>query len=212
MTDQPPAATPTLALSTKVEEDFVSPLTAVRGALEILRDYPDLGEADRRQFVESALKGCARLEAGVRHLAETVYAAGERTGPERPERLRAEEYRDYSRRLRFLNEIDVVEISLAAMEFTSSQMVNAFYDVVDTVIKGTRQKWYFIVDYQGCRIWPEAWVAFAHRAKILHATHALATVRHAASGHVRGGDPDFLDSRADAITRIKAIRASQSGA
>ena len=28
----------TLALSTKVEEDFVSPLTSLRGALEILRD------------------------------------------------------------------------------------------------------------------------------------------------------------------------------
>ena len=30
------------ALSTILEEDFIAPLTAVRGALEILRDRPDL--------------------------------------------------------------------------------------------------------------------------------------------------------------------------
>jgi hypothetical protein len=36
------ASISTLTLSTKVEEEFVSPLTAIRGALEILRDFPAL--------------------------------------------------------------------------------------------------------------------------------------------------------------------------
>ena len=68
--DAPPH--PTLALSTKVEEDFVAPLTAVRGSLEILRDFSDLGADERLRFIETALGGCARLEKGIGELARTV--------------------------------------------------------------------------------------------------------------------------------------------
>ena len=58
----------TVALNTKVEADFVGPLTAVRGALEILRDYPDLGEVERGRFVSTALRSCQQLERAVHDL------------------------------------------------------------------------------------------------------------------------------------------------
>ena len=43
-------ATSTEALGTKLEQDFVAPLTAVRGALELLRDFPDMSELERERF------------------------------------------------------------------------------------------------------------------------------------------------------------------
>ena len=72
MAEERPSPSPTLALSTAVEEDFVSPLTSLRGALEILRDYPDLAEVERSQFVSLALEGCEvkSLHAGNAQLTE----------------------------------------------------------------------------------------------------------------------------------------------
>ena len=77
MTEDNASPHPTLAPSTEVEEDFVAPLTAVRGALEILRDVPALGEDERLRFVGTVLRGCARPDNGVEALAQTVYAAGQ---------------------------------------------------------------------------------------------------------------------------------------
>ena len=66
---EPADTSVTLALNTKLEKDFVAPLTAVRGALEILRDFPDLDARERQQFVETALESCSRLTVGINDLA-----------------------------------------------------------------------------------------------------------------------------------------------
>ena len=74
----------TLALSTKVEEDFVAPLTSLRGSLEILRDIPDLSEEERRRFLETALRGCnAKFERRFRWI-ERDYAARDENPAEAP--------------------------------------------------------------------------------------------------------------------------------
>ena len=69
----------TQTLNTKVEDAFISPLTAIRGALEILRDFPDMTDAERDGFLNAALDECARLESGIDHLSASVYAT-ERSG------------------------------------------------------------------------------------------------------------------------------------
>lgn len=215
MTQDRPALPETLALSTEVEEDFVSPLTAMRGALEILRDHPDLTPDERRQFVEMALDRCGHLEAAVRRLATTVYAAASRVEADPPDAapFGSEASAEDLARIRFDAEHDLAEVDLSGFVFDGSGAVNAFYDLLDRQVARTGRTWHFIVNYQGCAIWPEAWVAFAHRAKRVQATYADATVRYASAddAHSRtadAADPDFVTSREAAIARIAEIRAA----
>lgn len=51
-----------------LEDDFVSPLTAIQGLLEVLRDCPDLSAEKRRHFADIALADCARLGQGIDRL------------------------------------------------------------------------------------------------------------------------------------------------
>ena len=206
----------TLALNTILEEDFVSPLTAVRGALEILRDFPDLSAVDRQRFVTTALNECARLEQGVEHLAATVYSAGQRTHMQSSQNLSEKEYGEYASRIRVLDEFEAIEVDFSDLEFSSSKLVNDFYDVLDKLVEGSGRCWYFIVNYKGVSIWPEAWVAFAHRGKMVNVSYSLGTVRYVerdvATGETSSQDrtydydPDMFDSREQALTHIQEMR------
>lgn len=211
-----PAHHPTLALNTKVEADFVSPLTAVRSALEILRDFPDLADDERQRFVQSALRGCARLEQGVEHLAETVYAAGQQTEARKPSDMPQADFDELQQRIRFHADIDTVEIDFSGFRFSNAKIVNGFYDVIDTAVEQTERTWYFLVNYRDCSVWPEAWIAFAHRGKKVNTGYSLGTVRYAdydtppdqnrRDTHLGVSDPDFFDSRRAALARIEEMK------
>lgn len=206
----------TLALNTILEADFVSPLTAVRGALEILRDFPDLSAADRERFIATALSECARLEDGVDHLSSTVYSAGHRTHMHSSSSLSREEYGEYAARLRILDEFEAIEVDFSDFEFSSSKLVNDFYDILDKLVEGSGRSWYFIVNYKGVSIWPEAWVAFAHRGKKVNVNYSLGTVRYVERDAAAGDgsrkdrtydyDPDMFDSREEALAHIQELR------
>ena len=212
---------PTLALNTKMEEDFVAPLTAVRGALEILRDFPDLGEEERERFLGTALRGCTRLEQAIKELGEAVYAAGDAAHGQTALDAVAEDDRIYAERIKFLYELDAVEIDFSNFKFTSSPIVNHFYDVVERMIEATGRKWYIIVNYQDCSIWPEAWVAFAHRGKKVNVSYSLGTVRYIETAPADDGahtpaqpdsfDPDMFASRDMALARLEEMKRAASG-
>ena len=216
MPEQPEAELSTLALSTKVEEDFVSPLTAVRGSLEILRDFPNLDQAERQRFLEAALQSCSRLEKGVEALSKAVYEAGQKTlgaaGAAEPE-IAPDEKSENLRRVRLLDELGVVEIDLEGYIFRNSDMVNEFYNLVERLVMASGRDWYFLINFANCSIWPEAWVAFAHRGKKINVVYSLGTVRYAAEEDGQGGtaggdlDPNFLGSREAALARIEAMKA-----
>lgn len=214
MSEAPAHPHPTLALSTKVEEDFVAPLAAVRGALEILRDFSDLEADERVRFVETALRGCARLQKGVDELARTVYAAGQQTlsaSPGEGDPLTDE--RRHADHIRFLDDLDVVEIDFSGIEFNSSKLVNEFFDVVEKRVEASGRRWYFLVNYGDYSVWPEAWIAFAHRGKKLNTTLSLGTVRYDESAgddveRSRDVDPSFLDTRDAALARIEQMKGA----
>ncbi len=194
---------PTLALSTKVEEDFVSPLTAIRGALEILRDFQDLAQPERQRFIEIALQGCGRLEKGVEQLADTVYAAGLEKQPQ--------DSGAFSDRIHFFPELDVVELDFQGFEFDSTERVNQVYDAIEAAIAATDRQWYVLVNFRDCSIWPVAWVAFAHRGKKLNAACSLGTVRYAdAAPDELPADPNIRPSREDALAAIEDMKAAAS--
>lgn len=215
MSDDRPSPYTTLALSTKVEEDFIAPLTAVRGALEILHDSPDLAVNERQRFVSSALRGCAKLETSIQELAATVYDAGRRNVPKKSERISETDYRDYISRIAFSEQDDIVELDFSRFEFSSAAIVNDFYDTVEELVADSGRQWYFLVNFRDCRIWPEAWIAFAHRGKKLNATCSLGTVRYAEAepGHESSSDsrfdPDLFPSKEAAADQIRHLKSER---
>lgn len=211
----------TLALDTKVEKEFVAPLTALRANLEILRDFEDLDQEERQRFLETAILACTRLEKAVEELGTAVYSAGRQSDSQRtdstpaPATMPAGENR-YDDRIKFLEDIDAIEIDFSDFEFSSSDIVNDFYDVVEERIKASGRKWYFLVNYRDCSIWPEAWVAFAHRGKKVNVLHSLGTVRYVESepsddqAEADSFDPDMFTSRAAALAALEEKAARQT--
>ena len=209
---------PTLALSTKVEEDFVAPLTAVRGALEILRDVHDLTEDEHHRFVETALRSCACLETAVAELSASVYAAGKQSSENASAADLSSEPNEYTQRIEILSELDVIEVDFSDFEFSNSQLVNDFYDEIERQITLTDREWYFVTNYRNCSIWPEAWVAFAHRAKKIQVNNSLGSVRYvdatSAGGKTpagtTGNHPDQYGSRETALAQIEKLKTAGS--
>lgn len=205
MSDEQPQRHETVALSTKLEEDFVAPLTALRGALEILRDYPELSEEERVRFADKALRGCARLEASVRTLGDLLYADKHAAVESHPAPA------EHSKRVTVNYPEKLIEIDLSGLQFSSPAMVNEFFDTVDQIIEDTGTDWYFVVNY-GCRIWPEAWIAFAHRAKKINVSYSLGTVRYVQVdendpwARAAADDPTIHSTREDALAEVAAMR------
>ena len=201
----------TLALNTMLEREFVSPLTSIRGALEIMRDFADLSNEDRSRFLNNALQDCTRLEQGVEQLASTVYASVNREQPKQPETAQESSESEYAERIQHIEELQIVEVDFSDFVFSSSKIVNDFYDCLDQLIESTGERWYIIVNYHNCSIWPEAWVAFAHRGKKVNASYSLGTVRYFDASAVDEdsplrSDPELLPSRDEALARIEQLR------
>lgn len=203
----------TLALSTKLEEDFVASLTATRSALEILRHFPTLGEEERLRFVETALRGCTRLEKSVDELTRTVYAAGQQVLRSAPEdTARPIDTAGYAEHIRIRGDLDIVEIDLSDLVFSSSRIVNDFYYGGEMFIHGTGRRWFFLVNYGKCSVWPEAWVAFAHRSRRLNVLYSLGTAQFdeaGGDGEMSSGDlaPAMFRSREAALAQIEKMKS-----
>lgn len=202
----------TVGLSTKVEEDFISPLTAVRGALEILRDYDDLTDEERCNFINRALSACKRLEQGVDDLSDVVYAAARQPSGAQSVDFGAAEFTD---RITVHREKKTIEVDFSDYEFRNSEMVNAFFDVIDRIFENENGKQYFVFNQRNCRVWPEAWIAFAHRSKKIRIADALGVVRFAEiPPNARDDrsqqdldDPLFFTSRDAAFEALEQIKA-----
>ena len=191
MSEDTPDARSTLALNTRLEDSFVSPLTAIRGALEILRDFPDLTDDERARFVTGALEECARLEAGIEDLGASVYAAADReAGQARPE---IDER--FAGRIAFDADTGLADLDFSDFEFNASALVNAFHDAIEAAANATGRRWVFLVDMNQCRVWPEAWVAFAHRGKKLSMNFSTGVLRY--------GDAGDYGSRDEAAVALK---------
>ncbi len=214
MSEAPKNPLSTSELETKVEAEFVAPLTAVRGSLELLRDIPDLSEEDRQRFLDTALRGCARLEQAIKELANAVYAAGDKVKEEGSGKVASDDYKHYAARIKTLHDSEIIEIDFSDFRFSSNQIVNDFYDIVEDMIEASGRKWYFLVNYTDCSIWPEAWVAFAHRGKKINVNFSLGTVRYSepktgedVSSEPDSFDPDLFPSRQLALNKLEEMKA-----
>jgi len=124
---------------------------------------------------------------------------------------------DFARRISFDRDRVIMEVDFSHFTFHHSRDVDDFYDHIETRIKDTDRKWFFLIDYNGCQIMPAAWVRFAHRGKLLNIAASLGSVRYAAGSEtetdikLRAESQDFRpnirNTRDEALDRIEEMRA-----
>lgn len=120
-------------------------------------------------------------------------------------------------RLQFDPAENIMHVDFSDIVFAHSLDVSNFYDHLESGAGQTGQRWYFLVNYNNCRINPEAWVSYAQRGKKLNIEHALGSVRYATGSEteqeirLRAESQDFRpnirNTREEAIERINEMKA-----
>ncbi len=123
---------------------------------------------------------------------------------------------NYEERITFHADQQVMEVSFKDMTFDLSKPVNAFYDEIEKQLQATGKKWFFLVNYQNCRIMSEAWITFAHRGKKVNIAYSLGSVRFAVrddtgeaileSSRKENFDPNLFSSREVALEHLSELR------
>ncbi len=127
---------------------------------------------------------------------------------------------DFSTRIDFLLEDQIMDVNFSDFTFHHSRDVDDFYDYIEGLILKTDQKWYFLVNYNGCRIEPAAWVRYAQRGKRLNIAASLGSVRYATGSETeadirlraqsQGFRPNIRNTREEALERINEMKAEAS--
>ncbi|SIO14965.1 hypothetical protein [Vannielia litorea] len=111
----------------------------------------------------------------------------------------------------------VMEVDFKDFTFAHSRDVDDVYDHIEERITETDRKWFFLVNYENCRIEPAAWVRYASRGKRLNLAASLGSVRYAPGSETEADirlrsesqdfEPNIRNTRAEALERIAEMRA-----
>ncbi len=123
---------------------------------------------------------------------------------------------EFARRITFEPDGQIMDVNFADFAFKNSADVDAFYDYIEAQISKTGQKWFFLVNYENCRIFPEAWVSYARRGKRLNIASSLGSVRYAPGSQTEETirmraesqefRPNIRNSRQEALERIAEMK------
>lgn len=187
-----------------VEDDFVSPLTMIRGVLEMFRDSPAIPQPVAQRFLGLALDDCDRLAESVNRLIENNPQFVKQAKRRRLEASRSPGF-EFGDRISLLEEDLIVDVNFSDHRFSTSDDVNWFHDVIDRTISATGRQWYFMVNFRNCTIEPPAWGTFAHRGQQTNKAHSLGTVRYAVPVDAKSGllKNDAKDEAASGIFRSR---------
>ncbi|MDF0601841.1 hypothetical protein P1J78_13930 [Psychromarinibacter sp. C21-152] len=127
---------------------------------------------------------------------------------------------EIDRRIVFHDELQTMEVDFSDLALTGTAEVNAFYDRVEERIAETGEtQWFFLVNYSGSRIEPDAWFAFARRGKVVNRAHSMGSVRFDASDETRRQierdagtekfDANLFADRDAAIARIREMPSTR---
>ena len=127
------------------------------------------------------------------------------------------ELADFVRRVKFDAERVIMDVDFSHFTFNHSRDVNDFYDYLEEMIKESDRRWFFLVNMNGCKILPGAWIQYAHRGKRLNEAGSLGSVRYAAGSETEadirlraesaGFRPNIRNTREEALERIEEMRA-----
>jgi branched-chain amino acid transport system ATP-binding protein len=93
--------------------------------------------------------------------------------------------RKLANRFSLIETLEVLDVDWRDVTFATNAHVDEFFDEVDRALAASGRRWYFLVDYTGCTIAPEAWEHFAERGKHTNITYGLGAVRYGASQTTR---------------------------
>lgn len=120
-------------------------------------------------------------------------------------------------RIRFLEDLDIMEVDFSNLVFNTTAEVNLVYDCIEKLVQKTDRKWFFMVNYNNTRIQPEAWFQYAVRGKSLNVSSSLGSVRFDAAEPTRleiekrakseDFNPNLVSTREEALERINEMRA-----
>ncbi|MEO0752963.1 MAG: hypothetical protein AAFY25_14305 [Pseudomonadota bacterium] len=120
-------------------------------------------------------------------------------------------------RVHFDPETVIMDADFSHFTFHHSRDVDDFYDHLEARIIESDRRWFFLVNLNGCRILPGAWVRYAHRGKRLNEAGSLGSVRFAAGSETeqtirmrsesQGFRPNIRNTREEALELIEEMRA-----
>ena len=121
-------------------------------------------------------------------------------------------------RITFDDRASIMEADFSNLVFQHSRDVDVVYDTIEDMIAGTgRDKWFFLVNYDGTEIYTEAWIRYSQRGKALNIAHSLGSVRYAPGSEtedeirLRAESQDFRpnirNTREEALERIEEMKA-----
>jgi len=123
---------------------------------------------------------------------------------------------DFVGRITFDAELQVMHVDFSNIVFSHSLDVDNFYDFIEERVGDIGGKWYFAVNYDNCRINPEAWVEYAQRGKRLNINFGLGSVRYAPGSateaeirlraETQDFNPNIRNSREEALARIEEMK------
>ncbi|TYB77545.1 hypothetical protein [Maritimibacter fusiformis] len=123
---------------------------------------------------------------------------------------------DFSGRLAFDADREIMDVNFANLTFRNSAEVNHVYDLIEAEIRKTGRKWFFLVNYENSRIHEEAWVAWARRGKAVNIAWSLGSVRYAPGSvtektirmraESQAFRPNIRNTRDEALARIDELR------
>lgn len=120
-------------------------------------------------------------------------------------------------RLRFDIAERILEIDFTGLHFEHGADVDICYDALETATAEAGGKWYFLINYEDCRIMSEAWVQYAARGKRFNEAVSLGSVRYAPGSETetdirlraesQGFRPNIRNTRDEALARIAEMKA-----
>ncbi len=124
---------------------------------------------------------------------------------------------DLKNRISFLDDEAIMDIDFSNITIAHSDDVNLIYDFLeDSIAASGRTKWYFLINYDACHIYPEAWIPYSQRGKSLNINHSLGSVRYAPGSETeeeirtRAESQDFRpnirNTRTEALERIEEMK------
>nr|WP_309503983.1 hypothetical protein [uncultured Roseovarius sp.] len=123
---------------------------------------------------------------------------------------------ELDRRITFHDDIQTMEVDFSDFHFGGSEIVNRFYDRLEARIDATGEpQWFFMINLNGTRIDPAAWIAYSRRGRALNLAHSMGSVRYDASEETRqqiiraanteAFDPNLFADRKAALARIAEL-------
>lgn len=130
--------------------------------------------------------------------------------------------KDWTFRIKFEPDDQIMHADFSNFSFEHGRDVHDVYDFIESQIKPTGRKWYFLISYDGTRIQSPAWVEYAARGKKLNEEFSLGSVRYAPGSETeadirlraesQGFRPNIRNTYAEAYQLIVEMKAANAGA